>query len=177
VYGAGGGMGLAGVQIAVAVGANVVAVDTSVEKISTAAALGAAHVVVADREDPVSAIHELTSGGAHVSVDAVGLASTCQSSVRSLRVRGRHLQLGHTTRAEGGAVALPIDVMMIKELEFLGAFGMAGQRFGTMLAMVEAGRLDPGRIVSKTVNLEGAGGVLADMADYGTLGVVVVDEF
>ena len=177
VYGAGGGMGLAAVQIAVAVGANVVAVDTSVEKISTAAALGAAHVVVADREDPVSAIHELTRGGAHVSVDAVGLASTCQSSVRSLRVRGRHLQLGHTTRAEGGAVALPIDVMMIKELEFLGAFGMAGQRFGTMLAMVEAGRLDPGRIVSKTVNLEGAGGVLADMADYGTLGVVVVDEF
>ena len=177
VYGAGGGMGLAAVQIAVAVGANVVAVDTSVEKISTAAALGAAHVVVADREDPVSAIHELTRGGAHVSVDAVGLASTCQSSVRSLRVRGRHLQLGHTTRAEGGAVALPIDVMMIKELEFLGAFGMAGQRFGTMLAMVEAGRLDPGRIVSKTVNLEGAGAVLADMADYGTLGVVVVDEF
>ena len=177
VYGAGGGMGLAAVQIAVAVGANVVAVDTSVEKISTAAALGAAHVVVADREDPVSAIHELTRGGAHVSVDAVGLASTCQSSVRSLRVRGRHLQLGHTTRAEGGAVALPIDVMMIKELEFLGAFGMAGQRFGTMLAMFEAGRLDPGRIVSKTVNLEGAGGVLADMADYGTLGVVVVDEF
>ena len=177
VYGAGGGMGLAAVQIAVAVGANVVAVDTSVEKISTAAALGAAHVVVADREDPVSAIHELTRGGAHVSVDAVGLASTCQSSVRSLRVRGRHLQLGHTTRAEGGAVALPIDVMMIKELEFLGAFGMAGQRFGTMLAMVEAGRLDPGRIVSKTVNLEGASGVLADMADYGTLGVVVVDEF
>ena len=177
VYGAGGGMGLAAVQIAVAVGANVVAIDTTEEKLIAAKELGAAHVVNAGREDPVAAILELTRGGAHVSVDSVGLAATCQASVRSLRNRGRHLQLGHTTRAERGEVALPVDIMMVRELAFLSAFGMAGQRFGTMLAMVEAGRLDPGRIVSATVSLEGASAVLASMENFGTLGVVVIDEF
>lgn len=177
VYGAGGGMGQAAVQIAAAVGANVVAIDTSDEKLSAAQSLGAAYLVNADREDPIAAILELTRGGAHVSVDTVGLAVTCQSSVRSLRSRGRHLQLGHTTQAEQGSVALPIDVMMIKELEFLSAFGMAGHRFDTMLAMIEAGRLDPGRIVSRTVDLGGVSAVLESMADFGTLGVVVIDEF
>ena len=122
-------------------------------------------------------ISELSRGGAHVSIDAVGLAETCRNSVRSLRIRGRHLQLGHTTPAERGEVALPIDVMMVKELAFLSAFGMAGQRFGTMLAMIEAGRLNPGKLVSRTVSLAEASGVLESMESFGTLGVVAIDQF
>jgi D-arabinose 1-dehydrogenase-like Zn-dependent alcohol dehydrogenase len=177
VYGAGGGMGLAAVQIAAAVGANVIAVDISDAKLAAAHDLGAVHTVHAGREDPAAAITELTRGGAHVSIDAVGLAETCRNSVRSLRIRGRHLQLGHTTPAERGEVALPIDVMMIKELEFLSAFGMAGQRFGTMLAMIEAGRLAPGKLVSRTVSLAESSAVLESMESFGTLGVVVIDQF
>ncbi|HWN36494.1 MAG TPA: alcohol dehydrogenase catalytic domain-containing protein [Pseudonocardia sp.] len=177
VHGAGGGMGLAAVQIAAAVGANVIAVDISDTKLAAARELGAVHGVHAGRDEPAEAIKQLTRGGAHVSVDAVGIAATCRASVRSLRTRGRHLQLGHTTPAERGEVALPIDVMMIKELEFLGAFGMAGQRFATMLNMIEAGRLDPGKVVSGTVSLAQAGGVLRSMESYETLGVVVIDQF
>jgi D-arabinose 1-dehydrogenase-like Zn-dependent alcohol dehydrogenase len=177
VYGAGGGMGLAAVEIAAAVGANVIAVDIFDEKLATAKELGLAHTVNARHEDPVAAITELTRGGAHVSIDAVGLAETCRNSVRSLRIRGRHLQLGHTTRAEKGEVALPIDVMTVKELEFLSAFGMAGQRFGTMLAMIEAGRLNPGRLVSRAVDLAESSAVLESMESYGTHGVVVIDRF
>jgi D-arabinose 1-dehydrogenase-like Zn-dependent alcohol dehydrogenase len=177
VYGAGGGMGLAAVQIAAAVGANVIAVDVFDEKLAAARDLGAVHTVHAGREDPASAISELSHGGAHVSIDAVGMAETCRNSVRSLRIRGRHLQLGHTTPAERGEVALPIDVMMVRELEFLSAFGMAGQRFGTMLAMIEAGRLNPGKLVSRTVSLSEASGVLESMESFGTLGVVAIDQF
>jgi D-arabinose 1-dehydrogenase-like Zn-dependent alcohol dehydrogenase len=177
VYGSGGGMGLASVQIATAIGANVIAVDIFDEKLAAARDIGAAHTVHAGREDPVAAITELTHGGAHVTIDAVGLAETCRNSVLSLRIRGRHLQLGHTTPAEKGEVALPIDVMMIKELEFLSAFGMAGQRFGTMLAMIEARRLNPGRLVSGTVSLAQASAVLQSMKSYNTLGVVVIDRF
>lgn len=177
VYGAGGGMGQAAVQVAVAVGANVIAVDISDDKLAAARGLGAARVVHAGRTDPAEAVRELTSGGAHVSVDAVGLAATCRASVNCLRTRGRHLQLGHTTRVEHGEVALPIDIMMIKELEFVSAFGMAGQRFGTMLAMIGAGRLDPGKIVSRTVGLEQAGEVLRSMETFDTVGVVVIDQF
>ena len=177
VHGAGGGMGLAAVQIAAAVGANVIAVDISEDKLTAARAMGAIHSVNATRDEPTEAIKDLTRGGAHVSVDAVGTAATCRASVGSLRIRGRHLQLGHTTPAERGEVGLPIDVMMIKELEFLSAFGMAGQRFATMLNMIEAGRLDPGKIVSATVSLEQASEVLRSMGSYDTLGVVVIDQF
>jgi D-arabinose 1-dehydrogenase-like Zn-dependent alcohol dehydrogenase len=177
VYGAGGGMGMAAVQIASAIGANVIAVDIFDDKLEAAEDLGASHTVHARRDDPVPAIIELTRGGAHVSVDALGVTETCRNSVRSLRIRGRHLQLGHTTPAERGEVALPIDVMMIKELEFLSAFGMAGHRFGTMLAMIDAGRLDPGKVVSRTVALPQATDVLQSMQSYGTRGVVVIDKF
>ncbi|MEV7600521.1 alcohol dehydrogenase catalytic domain-containing protein [Kitasatospora sp. NPDC089797] len=177
VHGAGGGMGLATVEIAAATGANVIAIDLTEEKLAAARALGAVHTVNATESDPVEAVQTLTHGGAHVSVDAVGIAEACRNSVRSLRTRGRHLQLGHTTGAEQGDVPLPVDVMLVKELEFRSAFGMQAQRFGTMLAMIESGRLHPGRIVSRTVGLGGAGTVLAELAAYGPTGVVVIDDF
>ncbi|MFD7585674.1 alcohol dehydrogenase catalytic domain-containing protein [Kitasatospora sp. NPDC059811] len=177
VYGAGGGMGLSTVEIAAATGANVIAIDITDDKLGAARALGAVHTVNAATDDPAEAVKTLTGGGAHVSVDAVGIAAACRNSVLSLRTRGRHLQLGHTTAAEQGDVALPVDVMMVKELEFLSAFGMQGQRFGTMLNMIAAGRLDPGRIVSRTVGLHEASEVLESLETYGPTGVVVIDSF
>ncbi|MFD9066266.1 alcohol dehydrogenase catalytic domain-containing protein [Kitasatospora purpeofusca] len=177
VYGAGGGTGLSTVEIAAATGANVIAIDITDDKLDAARALGAVHTVNAAATDPVEAVKTLTGGGAHVSVDAVGIAAACRNSVLSLRTRGRHLQLGHTTAAEQGDVALPIDVMMVKELEFVSAFGMQGQRFGTMLNMIAAGRLSPGRIVSRTVGLHEASEVLESLETYGPTGVVVIDTF
>jgi D-arabinose 1-dehydrogenase-like Zn-dependent alcohol dehydrogenase len=177
VYGAGGGMGLSAVQVAAAVGANVIAVDIAEDKLATARNLGAVHTVDASLQDPVAAVRELTHGGAHVSVDALGIAASCRNSVLSLRKRGRHLQLGHTTRVEQGEIAVPIDVMVLNELQMIGAFGMQGQRFGQMLAMVEAGRLKPGAVVSRTVGLEQVSDVLASMGSYDTTGLVVIDQF
>lgn len=172
-----GGVGLAAVQTATAVGANVIAVDVFDEKLTAARDLGAVHTINATHDEPVEAIRDLTKGGAQVSIDALGIAATCHNSVMSLRKRGRHLQLGHTTRVEKGEVALPIDVILLNELLLVGAFGMQGQRFGTMLDMIEAGRLKPGDVVSRTVNLEQASGVLESFGSYDTLGVVVIDEF
>ncbi|MFJ4091660.1 alcohol dehydrogenase catalytic domain-containing protein [Kitasatospora sp. NPDC089913] len=177
VYGAGGGTGLSTVEIAAATGANVIAIDITDDKLDAARALGAVHTVNAAATDPVEAVKTLTGGGAQVSVDAVGIAAACRNSVLSLRTRGRHLQLGHTTAAEQGDVALPIDVMMVKELEFVSAFGMQGQRFGTMLNMIAASRLAPGRIVSRTVGLHEASEVLESLETYGPTGVVVIDSF
>ncbi|MFE7113420.1 alcohol dehydrogenase catalytic domain-containing protein [Streptomyces sp. NPDC057575] len=177
VYGAGGGMGLSTVEIAAATGANVIAIDITDEKLEAARALGAVHTVNAATDDPAEAVKTLTGGGAHVSVDSVGISEACRNSVLSLRNRGRHLQLGHTTAAEKGDVALPIDVMMVKELEILSAFGMQGQRFGTMLNMIAAGRLNPGRLVTRTVGLHEASGVLESLETYGPTGVVVIDDF
>ncbi len=177
VYGAGGGMGLAAVQIAAAAGANVIAVDISDDKLAAARRLGAVHATKATALDAASEIVELTDGGAHVSIDAIGLAQTCQASVHSLRSRGRHLQLGHTVATADGHIAVPIDLMLIKELEFLSAFGMAGHQFDAMLAMIEAGRLKPDEIVSRTVGLDEVTAVLESMETFGTAGVVVIDRF
>lgn len=54
---------------------------------------------------------------------------------------------------------------------------MQSQRFGKMLAMYEAGTLQPGKVVRQRVALDGVTDVLKAMADYDTTGVVVIDRF
>jgi D-arabinose 1-dehydrogenase-like Zn-dependent alcohol dehydrogenase len=172
-----GGMGLSAVQIAAAVGAKVIAVDISARALAVARELGAIHVVNAKTDNPVEAIKTLTNGGAQVSIDALGIEDTCRDAVLSLRKLGRHVQLGHTTRNEAGYVPLPIDVILLNELKLFGAFGMAGQRYDTMLAMCEAGTLQPGRVVRERVGLEGVTSVFEAMGAYDTTGLVVIDRF
>ncbi len=173
-----GGVGLSAVQIATALGANVIAVDVSDEKLAFAKQLGAvAAVSAAGGNDVVGTIMGLTTGGAHVSIDALGIAATCLNSVTCTRKRGRHLQIGLTTQAEQGMIALPIDVIVLKETQILGSLGMQAPHFDAMLQMVRTGKLNPGKLVSKRIPLEEAGGVLASMDKYGTLGVTVIDRY
>ncbi len=172
-----GGVGLSAVQIATALGANVIAVDVADEKLAFAKELGAVATVNATKGDPAAAILDLTGGGAHVSIDALGIAATCRNSVNSLRKRGRHLQIGLTTQAEQGEVALPIDLIVLKEATIIGSCGMQAPRFGAMLQMVEAGKLRPGKLVHKTIALEEAGQVLASMDRFATVGVNVIDRY
>lgn len=150
VYGCGGGIGLSAVQIATAMGANVIAVDVFDEKLAAAREVGAVHTINATKDNPVDAVMTFTRGGAQVSIDALGIAETCRNSVMSLRKRGRHLYLGHTTSVEKGDIPLPMDVMLLKELQILSAFGMQAPRFGAMLDMVESGKLEPGKVVHRT---------------------------
>jgi D-arabinose 1-dehydrogenase-like Zn-dependent alcohol dehydrogenase len=177
VYGAGGGMGLSAVQIATALGAKVIAVDISDRALDAAREVGAVQCIDSRKNDPVEAIKTLTSGGAQVSVDALGIEKTCQQSVLSLRKLGRHVQLGHTTRKEAGYVPLPIDVILLNELRLFGTFGMQGQRYGTMLAMCAAGTLKPSQVVRQRVGLEAITVVFESMGRYETTGVVVIDRF
>jgi D-arabinose 1-dehydrogenase-like Zn-dependent alcohol dehydrogenase len=172
-----GGMGLSAVQIAAAVGARVVAVDTSAKALAAARELGAMYTINSHSDEPVEAVRTLTHGGAQVSIDALGIAETCCNSVLSLRKLGRHVQLGHTTRKEAGYVPLPIDIILLNELRLYGAFGMQGQRFGAMLAMCEAGTLKPGQVVHQKVGLDGVTAVLEAMGGYDTTGVVVISDF
>jgi D-arabinose 1-dehydrogenase-like Zn-dependent alcohol dehydrogenase len=172
-----GGMGLSAVQIAAAIGGKVIAVDVSGKALAAARGLGAVHTIDSRVDDPVEAVRTLTKGGAQVSIDALGIAETCNNSVLSLRKLGRHVQLGHTTRKEAGYVPLPIDVILLNELRLYGAFGMQGQRFGPMLAMCESGTLKPGQVVHQKVGLEGVTGVLEAMGNYDMTGIAVVDRF
>jgi D-arabinose 1-dehydrogenase-like Zn-dependent alcohol dehydrogenase len=172
-----GGVGLSAVQIAAAMGANVIAVDVSDEKLAAAKGEGAQHTINSTKDEPIMAIMGLTGGGAHVSIDALGIAATCRNSVMCVRKRGRHVQVGLTSGAEKGEVSLPIDIIVLKEVQIMGSVGMQASHFGGMLQMVEAGRLKPGKLVHRKVKLEEASGVLESMDKYGTIGVTVIAQY
>jgi len=173
-----GGIGLSAVHIADALGANVVAVDLMDEKLDKARELGASETVNAEGvEDVPGAVQETIGGGADISVDALGVAETCQNSVLSLGTRGQHVQIGLTTSEEEGMVALPTDAMVMQEIEFIGSLGMPPTRYDEIFRMVATGKLDPSGVISKTVDLDDVNDELASMTDFGTVGIPVIDSF
>ncbi len=95
-----GGVGLSAVQRASALGANVIGIDIGEDKLDFARKLGAVEVVNArESNDPAGAVREITGGGAQIAVDALGIEATCRNAIKSLRKRGRHVQIGMTTGA------------------------------------------------------------------------------
>jgi alcohol dehydrogenase len=165
-----GGVGLAALMIAVAAGARVIAVDIDARKLARARALGAEQVAL---EDPVAAIEAATGGGAHVSVDALGSAATCANSVRCLRRRGRHVQVG-LLLAEERTVALPMARVISRELRLFGVHGMAVRHYDAMLRAIAGGSVKPGELVAKTIALEAVGDELESMGRFAQEGVTVV---
>ncbi len=89
-----GGVGLSAIMIANALGANVIAIDITDEKLDFARSIGAAATVNARKVDVSEAVREISGGGAHVSIDALGSAETCFNSIANLRKRGKHVQIG-----------------------------------------------------------------------------------
>ena len=164
-----GGVGLSAVQVAVAAGARVVAVDVSPAALQLAATLGAEHTL----DDP-AAIPDLTGGGAHVSLDALGAAVTCENSIRCLRPRGRHVQVGLLPPAQGRP-AVPMDLVVARELQVLGSHGMAAHTYPELLGLITAGRLRPQALVTRELALDEAGTALAAVGR--APGIAVVTRF
>lgn len=170
-----GGVGLSAVMVGLALGARVVALDVSAPALNRARELGAVAVHAGMHQDPAAVVREVTGGGAHVSVDAFGSAATAVASVRSLRRRGRHVQVG-LLFGEAARPPLPMDVVVSHELELYGSHGMAAHEYAPMLAMVAAGRLRPDLLVSHVIGLDEAGAALAVLGEPGwTPGLTVVD--
>ncbi len=165
-----GGVGLSAVQIAVAAGARVVAVDLSPAALALAAGLGA-EVTIPAGPDVVAAVVAATGGGAHVSMDAVGSATTCVDSINCLRPRGRHLQVGLMPPAQG-LPRLPMDRVIGRELDVLGSHGMAAHNYPELVALVVAGRLDPVALVTRELSLDEAGDALAAIGTQPGMAVI-----
>jgi alcohol dehydrogenase len=166
-----GGLGLSAVMIARALGAAVVAVDVDPETLQLARSLGAAEAVI---DDPVAQIHEITGGGAHVSLDALGSAVTCRNSILSLRKRGRHVQVGLMLEDDRDA-AIPMDRVIAYELSLRGVHGMAVGRYDALLRLVESGAVEPARLIARTIGLDDAGAELASMGSFAQRGVTVIE--
>ncbi|MDE0853806.1 MAG: alcohol dehydrogenase catalytic domain-containing protein [Nevskia sp.] len=172
-----GGVGLSAVNIAASLGATVIGVDINPENLKLAEFMGAEFIINSRDVDAVQAVAELTKGGAHVAVDALGIAQTCVDAIRSLRKQGRHLQVGLTTQKEAGHIAVPIDLIVRKELKVIGSLGMSSHRFPAMMSMVARGVLTPGRMVTGEIGLSGVERVFEDMSNFSSTGTYVVTKF
>jgi alcohol dehydrogenase len=172
-----GGVGLSAIMIANALGANVVAVDIKADKLDFARQIGAAASVdAAEVEDVVEAVREVTGGGAHVSLDALGSPQTCFNSVANLRKRGKHIQVGIFEEGQHQP-PVPMGMVMSKELELLGSHGMQAHRYGGMMAMIKAGKLPISKLIGKTVGLEEGIEELVSMDEFSGTGVTVINAF
>jgi alcohol dehydrogenase len=172
-----GGVGLSAIMIANALGANVIAVDISDEKLEFARSIGALETINASKtSNVVKAVMAITNGGAHVSIDALGSPVTCFNSIANLRRRGRHIQVG-LMLADHHHPAIPMDKVIAKELEILGSYGMQAYKYPAMLAMIQAGKLSPQKLVGRRISLEQSLEELVKMDSFEGIGVKVIDRF
>ena len=171
-----GGVGLSAVMIAAAAGANVIGVDLSPAKLDLARALGAVAVIDGREADVPEAIRDITRGGAHVSLDALGHPTTMNNSILCLRPRGKHIQVG-LMLGEHAAPAVPMSRIVGQEIELLGSHGMQAHRYGAMLDMVASGKLDPARLVGDRIALADAPAALMAMDRFQSIGATVITRF
>ncbi|BCM86947.1 zinc-dependent alcohol dehydrogenase family protein [Methylobacterium indicum] len=174
VHGA-GGVGLSAIMIAAALGANVVAVDIAESKLALARAMGACATINSREVDDVAeAVREVTRGGAHVSIDALGHPETCFNSISNLRRRGRHVQVG-LMLADHARAEIPMARVIAHELEIYGSHGMQAWRYDAMLAMIRAGRVRPERLLGETLSLAAAIPALMAMDRTAPDGIAIID--
>ena len=172
-----GGVGLSAIMIAAAMGAHVIAIDVTEEKLRFAQSIGAmATVNASETPDVAGAVKEITKGGAHVSVDALGHPKTCFDSIANLRRRGRHVQVGLMV-AEHAHPRIPMDQVIAYELQIVGSHGIQAFRYDAMMGMLESGRLDPRKLIGQRIRLDDAPAALMQMDRFDGTGITVITTF
>jgi len=172
----GGGVGIAALLLARGLGARVVVVDVVPEKLEFARSLGADAVVDARAGDAAAAIQQITQGGAHVALEALGVADTTRGALKSLRKLGRMVQVGMPagTHAE---MSLPMDVVYSGQLAIYGTRGMPAWRYPDLLSFIAAGRVDLSPLVTRHVCLSDVSDELALFDGPAPPGVAVITDF
>ncbi len=172
-----GGVGLSAIMIANALGAHVVAVDINEDTLSLARKLGAVDTINAQKSvDVVEEIKSLTHGGAHVSLDALGNPTTCFNSIANLKKRGKHVQVG-LMMVDHKHPKIPMDLVIANELEILGSHGMQAFKYPEMLQMIQLGKLQPQKLIERTITLGDAITALPNMHNFENKGVLVINTF
>lgn len=177
VLGAGGGVGLAAIDLAVALGARVVAAASSEAKLAAARAAGAAETIAYESEDLKARARALSGGGVDVVVDPVG-GRHADAALRALGVGGRFLVIGF---AGGGIPTLPLNQVLLNNRTVLGIDWGAWtfreplanrELISEVLAMIAAGRLHPAAPAAHP--LADAGRVLTDLLERRVIGKAVL---
>ena len=169
-----GGIGLAAMLLAKMLGAQVVVVDVVDEKLAHAKGLGADATVNAATGDAADAIKDITGGGAHVSIEALGIAATTNASIDCLRILGRHVHVGMP--AGSGMMEVNMRGIYTKQLSFFGTRGMPAWKYPTLLEMIERGDVDLTPMVAREVGLSGASAELRAMHGPTPPGTAVITD-
>ncbi|GAA1791206.1 NADPH:quinone oxidoreductase family protein [Actinomadura chokoriensis] len=176
VLGAGGGVGLAAVQIAKAMGARVLAAASTPSKLEAARRAGADETV-STTEDVKSAARAWSDGGVDMVYDPVG-GTLADPALRALRERGRYVVIGF---ASGDIPSLPLNQVLLRNRAVVGvdwgAWSMGNpldQRalLEELLAMVAKGDLSP--VPPRTAPLASAAEVLDDLLNRRVVGKVAL---
>lgn len=170
-----GGIGLSALLLAKMLGARVVVVDIVEEKLTHALGLGADAAVNAGKEDVASAIREITGGGAHVSIEALGIEATTNASVECLATLGRHVHVGMPSG--DGMMNINMRAIYSKQLAFYGTRGMPSWKYPSLLEMIERGEVDLSPMLDRKIALSGASAELRAMRGPTPPGTAVITDF
>ena len=178
VLGAAGGVGLAAVDLAVAMGARVLAAASSPEKLQLCRQRGAEATVDYDNEDLKLRIRELTGDSARVVLDPVG-GSYAEPALRGLARGGIFVTLGY---AAGSIPAIPLNLVMLKDVTirgmeirtFMADYPDEGARdLAELSRMFADGKIRP--FIGARFPLSETAAALRYVADRKVLGKVIVE--
>ncbi len=177
VLGAAGGVGLAAVQIGVALGARVIGAVSSEEKERAVREAGAIEVIRYDREDLRTWMREMVPGGVDVIYDPVG-GDITETAFRSIGWGGRYLVVGF---AAGSIPSMPLNLPLLKGASLVGVFwgrwaamnpDADHANFTALVRMWGEGRIRP--MVTATYPLEEAASALRSLGSRSAVGKMVI---
>jgi NADPH2:quinone reductase len=177
VLGAGGGLGLASVDVGAALGAHVIAAASTEEKLAASVGVGAEATIAYEHQDLKTVARELSGGGVDVVVDPVG-GGHSEPALRATRRFGRFCVVGF---ASGSIASVPLNQVLLNNRTVVGvdwgawAFSDPGgnrELLSELFGLVRDGRLHP--TVPAERPLEDAAAVMAGLLDRTVTGKVVL---
>jgi NADPH2:quinone reductase len=178
VSGAGGGVGLAAVELATVLGAKVVAAAATEAKLDACRQKGAVVLVNYSTDDVRASLRKLPTGGADVVIDPVG-GPLAEQFLRGLRWGGRFVSVGF---ASGDIPRIPLNLVLLKGLAVLG-FEYTGfttnrpdearRNTDELFALLRESRVAPH--VSARYPVADAAAALALVADRQAIGKVLIE--
>ena len=178
ILGASGGVGIAAVDIAKAMGASVIAAASTKKKRDTCLSAGADHVIDYSKEDWRKTLKKILTGKPlHLVYDPVG-GDFAEPALRSLSPDGRYLVVGF---ASGNIPQFPANLMLLKRCSVVGvnwgghiAESPSSSRevLTTLLEWVTEGRINP--VSSDTFGLDDAGKAMMKMLNRKAIGKIVI---
>ena len=178
VLGAGGGVGLAAVEIGKQMNATVIAAASSAEKLNAAEDAGADHLIDYSQQDLRSALKDIVGKkGVDVVYDPVG-GDMFEAALRSTAWGGRVLVIGF---ASGEIPKVPVNLALLKGCSIVGVFWGAfrlnytkedNENFEQLFAWYAQGKLKP--FTSKTYSLSEAALALNDLKNRKAIGKLII---